>query len=169
MMPSMLAVAKMMGFAAAQGSGATFQLRHADGSPYLTRHVLWGDDALETHAGAPHSAFVHHIHTPDGDRHMHDHPWAWAAAIVLSGGYVERRYDDDRPDYSYSRRYAVGDLNILRPGDYHSIVAVEPDTWTLFLCGRETQDWGFLVDGKHVPHAEYFKRPDCQHMTTVRL
>jgi hypothetical protein len=141
-------------------------LLHPDGSPYLTRYVLWGDDALETHAGAAHSAFVHHIHGPDSDRHMHDHPWSWAVSVILSGGYKERRPYGDAPRL---RTYSPGDLSVLRPGDYHSIVAVEPDTWTLFLCGREISDWGFLVDGAHVPHADYFTRSDAQHMTTVPL
>lgn len=148
----------------------TWRLAHADGSPYLDRTVLWGMDCLENHDPAQAShAFVHEIHTADGDRHMHDHPWAWAVAVVLSGGYTELRppYDDS---FGGCRRvYHVGDLNILRPGDYHSIVAVEPGTVTLFLCGRESSDWGFLVDGVHVPHAEYFTRADAQCMTHARI
>lgn len=145
-------------------TASTWVLRHADGSPYLTRHVVHGVDALEHHdPEVLTSEFVHEIHTADGDRHMHDHPWSWAVAVVLSGGYTERRGDGS------TRTYRAGGLNILRPGEYHSIVAVLPNTVTHFLVGRETSDWGFLVDGVHVPHREYFKRPDVQRMTHERI
>jgi hypothetical protein len=141
----------------------TWQLSHPDGSPYLTRHVLWGCDCLENHnQSVPSSGFIHEIHTPDSDRHLHDHPWEWAIAVVLAGGYREHRG-------TVAHKYNVGDLNILRPGDYHSIVAVEPNTVTLFVCGRENYDWGFLVEGRHVPHREYFLRDDAQHMTHERI
>lgn len=162
---------------AAMGFGSQeWELRHADDSPYLTRYVLAGVDALDTHdPDAPFSVFVHQIHAADGDRHPHNHPWRWAASLILSGGYTEARNGQgDGRDlkckcHAHSRAYTVGDLSILRPDDYHRIVEVEPDTVTLFLCGRETHDWGFLVDGVHVPHAEYFKRDDAQHMTHARI
>lgn len=147
---------------------SVWQLQHPDGSPYLTRSVLAGDDALETHTDAPYSVFHHRIHTPDADRHCHDHPWAWSVAVVLAGGYTERRATASTDVY-YTRSYAVGDINILRPADYHSIIDVLPDTETLFICGREARDWGFIVDGVHIPHAEYFRRNDVQCMKTVRV
>jgi hypothetical protein len=37
------------------------------------------------------------------------------------------------------------------------------------MCGRETHNWGFLVDGVHVPHKAYFERDDVQRMQTVRV
>lgn len=155
---------RMLAYAAREA----WRLEHADGSAYLDRHVLWGVNALEDHDPAvPSSGFVHQIYTPDGDRHMHNHPWAWLAAVVLAGGYTEERDSGGR---RVTLTHAAGDLNMFRTDDYHRIVEVEPGTVTLFLCGRETQDWGFLVDGVHVPHTEYFAtRPDAQHMRTVRL
>jgi hypothetical protein len=158
------------------GRGGAWTLRHPDGSPYLTRTVLWGADCLETHdASIPSHAFVHEIHSADGDRHMHDHPWKWAASVILSGGYTERRighWTSDGKTINWfpvvERTHRVGDLSLLNPKEYHSIVAVEPNTVTLFLCGREISDWGFLVDGEHVPHSAYFKRSDVQPMTTTR-
>jgi hypothetical protein len=145
----------------------TWQLRYPDGTPYLTRHVLWGANALENHdPEAPSSAFVHEIHAPDGDRHCHNHSWRWSASVVLSGGYTEER-DNSGREVEWTHR--AGDLVTFRTDDYHRIVAVEPGTVTLFLCGRETQGWGFLVDGVHVDHAEYFARPDVSAMRTVRV
>jgi len=144
-------------------------LQREDGNLYLERTVLWGSDCLDNNdTVAPSHAFIHRIHSADGDRHRHNHPWAWSVAVILSGGYGEERQYGDNPQHSTFREYSVGDVNILKPDDYHSIVTVEPDTVTLFLAGRKTQDWGFYVDGVHVPHNEYFKRSDAQHMTHFR-
>jgi len=157
----------------------TWQLRRLEGmiaTPYLTRSVLWGMNALEDHdPSAPSSAFVHEIHTPDGDRDPHNHPWSWSAAVVLSGGYTERRYSTwwQRTDGGdgIEMSHVTGSLNTFKPHDYHRITHVEPDTVTLFLCGRESHDWGFLVDGVHVPHKQYFASRDGagMNMETVRL
>lgn len=137
----------------------SWQLQYPDGAPYLTRRVLWGANALEDHDPiAPSSAFVHEIHAPDGDRHLHNHPWAWCASVVLSGGYAEER---DSSGERAALWHRAGDLVTFRTDDYHRIVAVEPGTVTLFLCGREVASWGFLVDGVHVPHREYFERADA--------
>jgi hypothetical protein len=149
----------------------SWRLAHPDGAPYLTRTVLAGTDCLETHdPEQPFHAFVHQIHTADGDRHLHDHPWAWAVAVVLSGGYTEQRVEGAAPEFlPRSNVYRPGDFNLIRPWQYHSVVEVLPDTCTLFVCGPEISDWGFLVDGEHVPHAEYFKRADVQAMSTTRI
>lgn len=140
-----------------------FVIRHPDGSPYITRWVLAGSPALEDHdPAAPYSIYVHQLHTPDPDRHMHNHPWSWATGLILAGGYTEWRLD------VWQRRslrtFAPGDLNRLDTQDYHAIVGVQPNTYTLFSVGREIQDWGFLVDGVHVPHREYFQLSDAVHM-----
>ncbi len=149
-------------------ASATWVLKKEDGSPYLTRYVLAGADCLENHdPSAPLHVFVHRIHCPDTDRHLHSHPWAWSVGVVLSGGYTERRACGGWPDVE--RTYRVGDMNILRPGDYHSIVAVLPDTVTLFMVGREISDWGFLVGGVHVPHREYLARAGVPHMAVRGL
>jgi hypothetical protein len=140
-------------------------LRHPDGTPYLTRTVLAGVDCLDTHDPAclVHE-FIHEIHSPDSDPDMHDHPWAWAVAVVLSGGYREARPGEN--GLPWTRTYRAGDLNVLRPGDYHRITAVEPGTRTHFIAGREISDWGFLVNGVHVPHRDYLRGRPC--ITVVR-
>lgn len=146
-----------------------WRLNHPDGRPYLTRTVLQGIDCLDNHDySEPLNLFLHHIHTADSDRDCHNHCWRWSVAVILSGGYTERR-PNQWSDRDTITHYSAGDYNFLLPTDYHSVIDIEPGTTTLFLCGAEFQDWGFLVDGIHVPHAEYFKRADAQHMTTVRL
>lgn len=143
------------------------QLQHDDGSPYLTRWTLAGVNSLDEHDQTkPFSTYLHEIHTPDGDRHSHNHPWRWAASLILTGGYTEERLESG---LAVTYTHQVGDLSGLMPGDYHRIVAVEPGTFTLFIVGRETHDWGFLVDDHHVPHRDYFASGATQPMTLVRI
>lgn len=149
-------------------SSPVWQLQHPSGEPYLTRWVLFGADCLENHdPDCKLHAFVHEIHTRDSDRDLHSHPWSWSTAVILHGGYTERRYDS--AGGQYDRTYAEGDINILRHGDYHSIIDVEPDTVTLFISGAEISDWGFLVSGTHVAHKDYFQRMGGAAMKTVKL
>jgi hypothetical protein len=123
-------------------------------SLYLRRFILWGSGGDEdTPVYDGHSGFIHHIIRPDADRHLHDHPWAWSLGVILKGGYIEERQIGDRV---VRCTYREGDLNLLMPGTYHRIDTVEEGTWTLFLCGaKHSNSWGFLVNGKHVPHEEY--------------
>ena len=140
-----------------------FTIRHPDGSPYLTRWVLRGCSSLTDHDPAsPLQIYIHRLHTPDGDRHPHDHPWQWSCGIILQGGYTELRRIGDR---NVAITHTPGSCNRLDHGDYHSVVEVEPGTFTLFIAGREVSDWGFLVDGVHVPHRDYLQRQDAQAMT----
>ncbi len=45
--------------------------------------------------------------------------------------------------------------NWLTGDDYHRVLRLHGDTWTLFLTGPRRDDWGFLVDGEHVPWKKY--------------
>lgn len=127
-----------------------------DGSLYLRRYILWGNGGDEnTPQYLGHSGFVHRIYRPDIERHLHDHPWTWGLAVILKGGYDEERQIGDRV---VKCSYREGDLNLLMPGTYHRISEVQEGTWSLFLCGaKHSNSWGFLVDGKHMPHEEYFR------------
>lgn len=110
----------------------------------------------------PISIRLHHIVLPDQDRHLHDHPWN-ARTVILRGGYQEVRPYDDAPRQPlvgtmpsglvYVRH--AGDTCRLMFGEYHRIVSVQPDTWTMFITGRYRGTWGFMVDGHKVPWREY--------------
>jgi hypothetical protein len=54
--------------------------------------------------------------------------------------------------------FRVGDLNVIRPGDYHRIAEVRPNTWTLFFTGKKIGSWGFLTEQGHVDHERYLCR-----------
>lgn len=125
----------------------TYTIRGFDGSQYLTRTL--------TPRLAGHRVLLHRIWREDTDRHMHNHPWRSARFLILSGGYVEERLVDGA---TRVRVLAPGDVNTLYADTFHRVRTVFPNTWTLGLVGDRVQDWGFLIDGAVVPHAQYFAR-----------
>lgn len=109
------------------------------GSIYLQRWIL-----ARTPFG---SLMVHKISRPDNDRHLHDHPWRFAA-LILKGGYVEEH--SKTPSVS-----GAVDTRALRPGrinlfplDHahriHELLKDEP-VWTLVAAGPKRKEWGFWV------------------------
>lgn len=56
--------------------------------------------------------YLHHMHAPDADPCLHDHPWPWGLSWVLLGGYREQRLD---PLQLKRARFGVaGGLNVSR-------------------------------------------------------
>jgi len=82
---------------------------------------------------------IHQILRRDLDPALHDHPFDWRT-IVLRGSYIEEDvFGDLAPRY-------VGDTCFRRATEFHNIIHVSPGgVWTLFICGRKVQRWGFLV------------------------
>ena len=113
-----------------------------DGDPYLTRWWLlpFGETRYRARRHLP-AILLHHIHRPDADRAMHDHPW-WFVSIVLRGGYVERRAAEGFVQAQYR---AAGRWAFRRATDLHEIVSVQPGTWTLMIVGPKRREWGFLT------------------------
>lgn len=117
--------------------------------------------------------FLHNILRPDRDRHLHNHPWNRSYSIVLHGGYVEERLllahgsctCDARGhmepctahEGTLIRKLVPGDQNELSRNDFHRIVEVQPDTWTLFLHDERVGEWGYHVDSKFVLRDDYYK------------
>lgn len=114
-------------------------------NPYdrATRRTRW--------SWCPISVRIHHIRTPDRDRHLHDHPWN-ARTIILDGWYAEQL-----PEPTPWRELRVqGDTNALRFGQFHRIAHVGAGgCWTLFITGKYRGTWGFQVKGRKVPYTEY--------------
>jgi len=111
---------------------------------------------------------IHHILRADLGRHLHDHPWN-ARTIILRGWYTERRREmTDYPRFlgvenrmviePYTRR--AGQTAKLKFGEYHTIDEVSPGgVWTFFIIGKYRGEWGFLVNGKKIPHDQYWRKP----------
>lgn len=128
-----------------------------DGSKYLTRILLSRLLGLKEKLGV--GVYLHNFHREDIDRHLHNHPWKWAVSFVLSGSYDEERLVENLVhsggwDYTTHVR-RVRFFNRLNRNDYHKVERLDGDVWTLFITGPRVQDWGFLVDGQHVPWKKY--------------
>lgn len=90
---------------------------------------------------------LHNILTSDHDRHLHDHPW-WYITIILSGGYIEvTEIPDKNFGIVYKRKwYGTGSILFRKATHLHRLIV--PDgtpTWTLFICGPKSRDWGFIT------------------------
>lgn len=110
-----------------------------DGRPYLERYFV-GRVAGVT-------VYLHRFLAADGDREVHDHPWRWSLAWVLTGGYREERLRHLDPERGWSsdfRRIGPWRPNLLTARSFHRIVAPQPETWTLFVHGPRVKRWGFL-------------------------
>jgi len=97
---------------------------------------------------------VHEILRSGSARDPHDHPW-WYLTIILKGGYMEARYNDDGyiTDADW---WEPGSILFRRAGSWHRLDLPEHTTaWTLFITGPYRQGWGFNVKGRKVPHREY--------------
>lgn len=131
-------------------------LHHADGTPYMERYWLIGDDWKWWFA-----VRIHHICTPDYDRHLHDHPWSFVS-VILRGWYIERRplsiapcFGGQEEDY-YTTSRKAGSVAFRRATDRHSISIVPAGgAWTLFISFRKVQWWGFYTPGGKVYYRDY--------------
>ena len=137
-----------------------------DERPYLERYYLF------TILGV--RFYLHRFVGSDPERGMHDHPWPWAASLVLSGSYLEERRGLERHAITQSMarlfgtegttRHHVRWFNWLLGDNFHRVVLCkgtkrildddgnhigythyEKPCWTLF-CHRavHSKPWGFL-------------------------
>lgn len=110
-----------------------------DGRPYLERYYVGSFGGI--------TAYLHRFISSDDERNVHDHPWDWSAALILTGGYLEERVRALCTSYGWLsdfRRIFPFRVNVIRGGDFHRITAPRPETWTLFMHGQKTKGWGFL-------------------------
>ncbi len=119
-------------------------------SPYLGRYYLlrrrWLPKMVRDRA---HSVYLHYFYRGDSDIELHNHPWGVSISLILTGGYVEER----RTDHGVvTRRIRPGSINIIRAHDFHRVTLLKPakGSWTLFVAGPRTQDWGFWHPGTGV-------------------
>lgn len=120
-----------------------------DGCAYLERYYLgqlWGA-----------TFYLHRFVSSDSERHLHNHPWRWGRAIVLSGGYDEERVADITtacPAGCLTEVRRVSWWNVVNGNTFHRVANAAPRTWTLFFhgerqrvhCGMVSRPkgWGFL-------------------------
>ncbi len=106
---------------------------------YMRRYVLFGfrtGDPPQTglRAYLP-NLYLHHMHAPDADECLHDHPWPWGLSFVLLGGYREERVERpigpefDSPDWvlpeHVTRTHNAPALNWIPGTCFHRVAALE--------------------------------------------
>lgn len=119
--------------------------------PYLTRWPL-----LALPRGARLS--LHYFHRSDEDQELHTHPWSWAAALQLAGGYTEERRDGLD---IVTRVCPPGSLVLIWPDTAHRVDLLDPDgSWSLILTGPVVSSWGFYdrVSWDFTPWREFVER-----------
>lgn len=136
-------------------------LYHGDGSAYMERYWLRGPDK---NGKWPRIAVrIHWIATPDHDRVLHDHPWAFIS-IVLRGHYNELRPVDRAPCFPKNSDHESTYYTWRRPGsvafrwwtDRHRINYVSPGgVWTFFISFPYRQWWGFYTKHGKVYYKDY--------------
>jgi hypothetical protein len=118
-------------------------------TPYLARWYLVGEQPVVNRHGSPVGAdvasrrpqvYLHRFFRSDHDGELHSHPWKWAVAIILAGGYREERRFLDRV-ISLERR--PGSVVVLRGDDFHRVDLIEDESWSLFIVGPKDRSWFF--------------------------
>lgn len=91
---------------------------------------------------------LHHWHSSDDSRYLHDHPW-WFFTIVLKGGYtdVSTLRQERMERWSYAFRPAL---------HRHTVQVDKGGCWTLLFTGPEIRHWGFWVGRKFKKANKYF-------------
>ena len=122
---------------------------------YMHRWWLFNPRSIETNEAKypwiPFSIRLHHILRKDNDRHLHSHPFN-ARTFIIKSWYIELR---ENGKFHVRQK---GSTAYLSTEDFHAIVEVpHGGVWTIFVCGKREQDWGFLVGGKVVTAKEYLQ------------
>lgn len=113
-----------------------------DGSLYMERYWLEGSPRSSAA-----SVRFHHILQSDGDRDLHDHPWAFDS-LILEGTYEELERDS-------SRIFTEGDHNQRLAVSAHRLVLHDGPAWTFVRAGPVSRRWGFHTSGGWVSWHEY--------------
>lgn len=101
------------------------------------------------------SIYLHYIAKSDEDIHPHSHPWNFWS-LILNGGYTESVWEGkifvEKPTYTRKRGWLS--LRYTNREHYHKLVLDKP-TWTLVLCGRKSDFWGYATENGHMHHTFY--------------
>lgn len=119
------------------------------GEPYLTRYYLIGNGS-----GKSMEVYVHHMHKVDEFRWLHNHPWSWFFALVLSGSYLQETIDVRTQKTGYQHIRVV---NLFKGFNrYHAIRKLpNGSAWTLVVVPpkRSDYEWGYWDSARKI-HVE---------------
>jgi hypothetical protein len=93
--------------------------------------------------------FLHKFYSSDIGRDPHNHPFKWSISFILTGGYLEWRFDTKTKRWAYHLRRPWS-FNIIRAEDFHKAQLLDPErgAWTLFIAWQHKTaepgaEWGF--------------------------
>ena len=163
-------------------------------TPYLSRYYILGmphhpdgqwpfdenGDPREgiIHHWSPVGIYLHCFHRSDNAGGLHSHPWRYMLSWILSGGYIEERWEP-MPDLFKGlglaekirqRLVRPGFINILTGQTFHRVDLFrevpegpgptrETPCWTLFLVCSKFASWGFRdrKTGRFIPWKKYIQ------------
>ena len=126
---------------------------HEESLPYLERYYVGELFGV--------TFYLHRFVADAEERHLHNHPWTWSRAAVLTGSYIEEVATDICPFATpaggsgcITETRKIRWWNKINGNHFHKIVKTEPGTWTLFFHGArqrvkvgqcsKLKGWGFL-------------------------
>lgn len=118
-----------------------------DRQPYLERYHL-----LRLPFG--HQVYLHRFVASDPGRGLHNHPWKYAASLLLSGTYQETRMLGARTDNALHTRWLrPGRLNLISGDVFHRVnIAPGSECWSLFIHAPKARSWGFIQQREYCDH-----------------
>ena len=114
---------------------------------YLNRYyALFPDSVDRERQDIPFNVLIHQFMSSD-DPIYHTHPWNWSFSLILKGGYIEHTPEGNFWRGPGSWRMMRPNQEITKGSDIHWVeIPQSGKTWTLFIRGRTTHDWGFFPD-----------------------
>jgi hypothetical protein len=101
------------------------------------------------------NVYYHEIKGSDLDRHLHDHPFFFAA-FILEGGY-------DEHTTSGVEKRAAGDIYFHSPWKLHKLLMNENEgASTIFVTLFKIRKWGFMTEEGWVPRNKYISEHGLQ-------
>lgn len=144
-----------------------FTVPQEDGSPYLTRHYILGNDFSENKYVQLiinyFNIYLHKFHASDFDSQdgvllLHNHPWDWSFSFVLCGGYLEIRMKTN--EYEPIKKIVLPfRFNFINSEDFHRVVLIEQDAWSIFIRGKRKPDGWYFFNPETRQQMHYTTKP----------
>lgn len=122
------------------------------GKKYLTRYYVIPDNRVF-------NVWVHHFHSSDQGRDLHNHPFHFSLSFIFDGGYYEE-YVKRGENRICARKKVAPCFNVIKNNVFHRVDLLneEKGTWSIFFTGpRKTTipEWGFM--NHETKEFQYFK------------
>lgn len=125
---------------------------------YLRRYFIWRCKWF--------NIFLHYIPIADQDKTItgfdasHNHPWNFVG-ILLNGGYDEGLFNSwNKKEIIKRRAFSCSAFGLRKAKQYHKILSVLPNTWSIIITGQSINHWSFWVDdGNIVPFEKFLNIP----------